>query len=187
MSNLMVVYFHGYGSSPIGNKVMQLRQELNVPVYAFPAAVDPEGAEREVGYNIDMVLMDNLHAPVNMLFVGTFLGGWLASKMSAVYNVPAIIINPPASPCASLRKDGVPEDICAKYDDLVVSDKNAYFFAQNDGVIDHSNLLAQLRDHPNVFIDPEADHWFTGDPFGRVIEYIKKNIVNFSKISYDPI
>lgn len=174
--SLIVVYFHGYGSSPNSQKVTALREALKTPVYCFPADIDPEKAIEEVGYNIDMVLLEDMHANDRMLFVGTSLGGWLASKMGALYNVPAIIINPSATPRESLKKYGIDAAILEKYDDLVVSDKNAYFFAHKDEVIDHTPTRQLLADRGMVYhVALDTDHRYQGPAFHRVIDYIKTN------------
>lgn len=176
--SLTIVYFHGYGSSPVSDKVTTLRESLGVPVYAFPADIDPDEATKLIEYNIDMMLLDNMHAETNILFVGTSLGGWMASKMAEKYKVPAIIINPSVTPKTSLLKYGVDPSVCAKYNDMIVSPNNVYFFAENDEVIDNSILRKAWKDRGiQVHIDPEANHRYNGKPFERVIEYIRKKFM----------
>lgn len=173
---LNIVYFHGYGSSPTTSKVEVLRGALNVPVFAFPANIDPEIAIAEVSHNIDMLLLDDMHAYDSFLFIGTSLGGWLASKLGQMYNIPAIIINPSVNPKEGLLKYGVDQQICNKYDVMQFSKNNAYFFAENDIVIPNEDTRKMLIEMGiEVYVDPEADHRFSGVPFNRVIEYVKNN------------
>ncbi len=168
-----VVYFHGYGSSPNSDKVDALRNKLKVPVFAFPANIDPEIAIREVSDSIDMLLLEDMHAPDRMLFVGTSLGGWLASELGNLYDIPVVVINPSYEPFNSLKKYGVDEDICNKYTPLKLSKKNTYFFAENDTVIDNVEFRQSLINQGyRVYIDPDANHSFSGKPFERVVEYI---------------
>lgn len=184
--SLNIVYFHGYNSSPTSAKVMTLREALGVPVYAFPADIDPEVAIPLIEHNIDMMLLDNMHSDDTFLFVGTSLGGWMASKMAEKYNIPAIIINPSVTPSQTLQKYGVPEEICAKYDPLIVSPNNTYFFAEHDEVIDNT-ILRQLwaARGIEVYVDPEATHRFDGPPFQRVIDRIKKIFMKSPDLSVD--
>lgn len=179
--SLIIVYFHGYGSSPKSDKVSVLREALGVPVFAFPANIDPDIACREIEFNIDMMLLDNMHARDQVLFVGTSLGGWMASKMASKYRVPAIIINPSVTPKSSLVKYGVSQEICDKYEDLTISPHNTYFVAENDEVIDSSVLRRMVSMAPEsveLYIDSDADHRFNGAPFDRVVKYIEKTFKN---------
>lgn len=174
--SLIVVYFHGYGSSPNSQKVLTLREQLNCPVYCFPADVDPQKAVDLISYNIDLVLLEDMHKDDQLLFIGTSLGGWLASKMAAMYKVPAIIINPSTNPRESLKKYGVAPAILEKYDELVLSDKNTYFFADKDEVIDHTAIRKELTDKGIMFnVAFDADHRYQGPAFDRVIQHIKNN------------
>ena len=172
---LIVVYFHGYGSSPASDKVNVLRERLKVPVHAFPQDIDLDVATPLIMHNIDMVLADKQHGESNVLFVGTSLGGWMASEMGAMYRIPAIVINPSCDPATSLSKYGVPQHIRSKYDRIKFSPNNTYFFAANDEVIDNSNVVTDLlRWKYDVHVDFEGDHRFNGRPFDRVIDTIKQ-------------
>ena len=176
MVMLNVVYFHGYGSSANTPKVRVLRNSLNVPVFAFDANTDPEIAIKEVGFNIDMLLMEDLHAPIQTIFVGTSLGGWLASEMGAKYGIPVIAINPSFDPKNSLKKYDLAEGILNKYTAIKLSKKNVYFFAEHDSVIDNTVFRQELIDQGyEVYIDSDADHQYLGKSFDKVIEYIKKS------------
>lgn len=172
---LTIVYFHGYGSSPNTPKVKLLRDRLKVPVFAFPADIDPDKAKPLIEYNIDMMLLDNMHSADHVLFVGTSLGGWMASEMAAKYDIPAIVINPSCIPSTSLDKYGVPIEIAAKYLPIKIAKKNVYFFAENDEVLDNQDIIKYLKMNDyEVYVDPEGDHQFAGKPFERVIEYIER-------------
>lgn len=173
---LHIVYFHGYGSTPNTDKVNILRQMLNAKVFAFPIDIDRDVAEQQLTYDIDMSLMNDIHADDQVLFVGTSLGGWWASEMAALYKVPAIVINPSCDPSLGLKKYGVSEDLCAKYTPIKLAKINTYFIAEHDEVIDNTVLIEKLLiDGYNVFVDPDGDHRFNGLPFVRVVEFIKRN------------
>lgn len=174
---LNIIYFHGYGSSPSTSKVEVLKQSLKVPVFAFPANIDPEISIKEVSNSIDMLLLDNMHCDDRFLFIGTSLGAWLASKLGKMYDIPVIAINPSVNPKEGLRKYGVDEQICNKYDAIEFSKNNVYFFAENDIVIPNEDTRKMLIDMGiEVHVDSEADHRFSGASFDRVVDYIKNKI-----------
>jgi predicted esterase YcpF (UPF0227 family) len=171
----IIVYFHGYGSSAQSDKVARLRKESEFDVYAFDANIDPEIAVKHVGDCIDDILLTEMHVPIKLLFVGTSLGGWLASKMAQMYQCEAIIINPSVTPSTSLVKYGVPEVICKKYADLTSSKRHKYFFALHDDVIDNISFIKNLTDQNyDVTIISDADHRFSGKAFEEVIDLIHK-------------
>lgn len=90
-----IVYFHGYASSPNTDKVTQLKLAYpNDYIYAFLADIDPEIAIKEVGNNIDLALLDHIEEDIDITFIGTSLGAWLAAKMADLYGVKSILINP---------------------------------------------------------------------------------------------
>jgi len=169
----MIVYFHGYGSSKTSEKVSRLKQEALFNVYSFDIDIDPEVALRELNHNIDMALIEDLHNPEEVVFVGTSLGGWWASKMAEIYKCKAVIINPSIDPKMSLLKYGVSTDICNKYHPLTTSMDYKYFFARCDEVIDSENFRETLISAGyNVTVDDKADHRFGGESFERVVEYL---------------
>jgi predicted esterase YcpF (UPF0227 family) len=174
----LIVYFHGYGSSEKSDKVVRLKTESEFEVHSFSANIDPIIAIDEVGNKIDLVLADNHHEPVKLIFIGTSLGGWLASKMASRYDCDAIIINPSVDPANSLAKYDVPEDIRSKYDVLVPNKKHKYFFAENDLVINNTEFRKHLTllGH-DVIVIKDADHRFGDDAFEKVISYVKNIVV----------
>lgn len=172
--SLIIVYFHGYGSSPNSDKVEVLRSSFDSPVFSFPINIDPDKAIADLSHRIDMMLLEDMHADDKVVFVGTSMGGWMASEMGKKYNIPAIVINPAWDPSDVLAKLGVDESICSKYDLMSLSDKNAYFFADHDELIDNHELRVLLSEAGHeVYVDPEGDHRFGGEPFKRVVKYIK--------------
>jgi len=170
----MIVYFHGYGSSKTSDKVSRLKKDPDFNVYSFNIDIDPEVAYAELIHNIDMALIEDLHNPEEVVFVGTSLGGWWASKMADLYKCKAVIINPSIFPETSLLKHGVSADICSKYHPLITNMNYKYFFARYDEVIDSKTFMEGLIDSGyDVTVDDKANHRFGGESFERVVEYIK--------------
>ena len=172
----VIVYFHGYGSSPNSDKVTRLRQEKNWETYAFPINIDPVVAFEQLSGNIDMILADNPHdEDILLVFVGTSLGAWWASKMAKVYTCHAVLINPSIDPETSLLKYDVEPVICQKYHMLAPYHGNKYFFAENDEVIPNEEFRNYLIDAEyNVTVTPNTDHRFGGEAFEGVIKYINQ-------------
>lgn len=167
-----IVYFHGYASSPNTDKVTQLKLAYpNDYIHAFLADIDPEIAIKEVGDNIDLALLDHIEEDIDITFIGTSLGAWLAAKMANLYGVKSILINPVLYPAQSLKKYNIP---CAKYDPLTILSNSVFFIAQHDEVIDHSELIEILNDKGiKYYIDEEATHRYNGTSFDKVIKEIK--------------
>jgi pimeloyl-ACP methyl ester carboxylesterase len=170
----MIVYFHGYGSSRNSPKVDRLKQEKDFNVFAFHIPIDPEVAAKQLVENIDMALIEDLHKPEDLVFVGTSLGGWWAGRMAKLYQCKAVIINPSIDPGVSLAKYGVSPEILNKYYLFPPYIGHKYFFAKNDEIIDNetfrNNLIESGHD---VTVDDKANHRFDGDSFEKVVSYLK--------------
>lgn len=172
----IIIYFHGYNSSPNSDKVERLRQIPDSIVHAFPASVDPDVAIDSVGNEILNVLLDRIHTDDQIVFVGTSLGGWLASKLATMYDVPAILINPSFNPAITLERYDVPVEVRNRYKPIVPRMfKDVYFFAEQDDVIPNEEMRGALRMlGGTVFVDKTADHRFNGEPFEEVCKYIER-------------
>lgn len=169
----VVVYFHGYGSSANTDKVGRLREALpDCDVYAFPIDVDPRVSLPSLEHEINMILATDIHRGVRIVFAGTSLGAWYASKLAAAYGVPAVLVNPCYEPSEMLAKYGVPEDVLAQYDSMVFSDVNFHFISENDEVIDFQPVMEELRKCSAEFYG-EATHRFNGPEFDDVVDCVR--------------
>lgn len=171
----MVIYFHGYNSSPKTDKVSRLKELLpNHEVLAFPINPDPEIAERELSDSIIFAMISQLHDPDKVTFIGTSHGAWWAAKMADSFAyTECVLINPCYDPENSLKKYGVSDDILKKYHkmNLDVLDNKTFVFAESDEVIDHSELISELDERESVFeVYQNTSHRFNGPEFEDVIE-----------------
>lgn len=168
----MIVYFHGFGSSPNTDKVSRLKAAFpDDYIYAFPIDIDPEIAEKELTRNINNALVEHLNEAIVLFFIGTSLGGWWASSLGYDYQCTTILINPSPQPQDTLTRYGISQDICEKYSDIVYSpQKDYYFFAKHDEVIEPRYDLSW----PNLFIYDQTSvgHRFNGPEFDDVIALI---------------
>ena len=171
-----IVYFHGYNSSPETEKVKILKEAFpDDYVYCFQANVDPEIAQKTIEEKIDSALLDHMHENLQVIFIGTSLGGWLAAKFGNVYEVKTILINPVYDPKDSLKKYGVSEEFRNKYDNLTIYSNYTFFFANDDDVIDHSQLLIKLKQkNMGYFLHNGPKHQYVEPHFtNNVIAFVK--------------
>lgn len=168
----VIVYFHGYNSTPTSDKVIRLKQSFsNDYVYSFAIDIDPRIAIIDLQNSIDNILVDHLNEDIKLIFVGTSLGGWWASKLAKIYGCVGIIINACYDPQISLRKYGVSDDILQQYHPMEFCNSNYYFVALHDEVIDPKIDLS-LK-HINVYDDVAVKHRFNGPEFDDVLELIE--------------
>lgn len=168
----VIVYFHGFNSSPLTDKVKQLKTLLpNDYIYSFLADIDPEIAIKNVGDDIDSAFLNHINEDIEIIFIGTSLGGWLAAKMADLYGVRAILINPVFNPTKSLKKYGVDKEIREKYELLTISPNYQFFLAKNDEVIDHKELIDVLvsKSIP-YYLNESATHRYDGIAFDEIIK-----------------
>ena len=169
----VVIYCHGYKSSSKSDK-LRLLQEAGFEAYCFDADVDPDIAFRNIYEKIDNLLVEYYNQDIKLIFVGTSLGGWWASKLASEYDCEAVIINPSADPKVSLAKYRVPEHILEQYDEIVIPKRATYFFASNDEVIDHTEFIKKVnQEQTSVYIFQDGNHRFNGKHFEKVVEHLR--------------
>jgi predicted esterase YcpF (UPF0227 family) len=182
----VLVYLHGFNSSPQSRKVTELRDllpelapevELLVPELGF----DPEQALKRAAEAIASAG----DRPVAV--VGSSMGGFFASVLSARLNVRAVLINPAAWPYRLLQDHLGPqhnpytgEDYeltpahMAKLEAMepgnTVDQRKLFILVQTaDETLDYREILAK---HPGAmtWIQPGGDHRF--QRFQRVVPAI---------------
>jgi hypothetical protein len=158
----MIVYFHGYESSPNSDKVEKLKELFpDKRVFSFSANIDPDIAKREVSIQIQSALVQYINKPGKVYFIGTSLGAWLASAMSDLFGVPALLLNPCYDPVVSLMKYAeIPDELRLRYTPIKFNPKKFVCCDPQDPVIDMTELLKMLN---NVETYPGIGHRF-GSP-----------------------
>lgn len=165
----IVVYFHGFGSSAQTDKVQMLR-DAGFETYAWDINVDPMVSLPDLTSKIDSMLLDDLHTPIELFFVGTSLGAWYASNLAHLYGVNAVLINPAYNPSEALKQFNVSQEILDNYlIDVHFSPHQKVFIGSEDTVIDFNGVDFGGAD---VTVVDGADHRFNKE-FGLVIDYIK--------------
>lgn len=182
----VLVYLHGFNSSPRSQKVSELRTLL-------PAvAPDIELVVPELGFDPELALIRASAAvesagdrPVGL--VGSSMGGFYASVLSAKHGVKAALINPAAWPYRLLQSHLGPqhnpytgEDYeltpahmdtleAMEPGDTVRADNLFILLQTEDETLDYREILAK---HPGArtWIQPGGDHRF--QRFERVVPAI---------------
>lgn len=178
MKTQLIFYFHGYNSGPTSDKVDRLKSVFP-DTYAFKIDPDPDVSLPYLQDQIDLILLDAkyMHHPnLEIIFIGTSLGGWYAAELADRYKAKAVLINPCYDPSYILKNLGCKERISSKYPPMKWLNDATYYIAKNDEVIDFRpvmNLLSQLKTH---LID-NANHRFNGPEFDKVIKDMNSNAI----------
>ena len=167
-SRKVIVYFHGYGSSPNSDKVDRLKS-TGAEVYSYSINVDPRIAIPELEDSIDMMLLDDLHSDLDLTFVGTSLGGWYAGVLGAKYACRRVLINPCIDPKNMLGKYNVATEVLSYYEPLELVKDTEYHIALNDGLIDFSPYMTEFKSLNTKFYKA-AGHRFNGVEFTELVD-----------------
>jgi predicted esterase YcpF (UPF0227 family) len=163
----LIVYFHGYGGSPSSGKVDKLEQ-AGYEVYAWKIDVDPSVSMPRLDEKIMNMLTSYIHDDIELVFIGTSLGGWYAAKLAETYDCKSILINPSPDPSASLSKYDISKEVLARYTPLNFNRNQTVFIGTEDEVIDFTGV--NFKDAKVIYVGG-GDHRFD-DHFNHVIDYL---------------
>jgi predicted esterase YcpF (UPF0227 family) len=176
MKNVKIVYFHGYGSNALTDKVTGLKAAgydvvaPNIPVMFDDAVTYLDTFIRDLG-------------DVDLLFVGTSLGGYWASMMGDKFIVPVVLINPSCSPSDTLKRYDNPDltqSQLDKFKDLnpSVGLPRIVVLAKDDDVLDINVAANLFAGKAQVNFYQKGGHRFND------INTISLNITELLKHSY---
>ncbi len=98
----MIVYLHGFNSSPLSSKACQLRDYLSElgreDEYYGPAL---SNSPREAMAQVESMLLDSPAVPITL--VGSSLGGFYVTYLAEKYDWKAVLVNPAVHVHALLR------------------------------------------------------------------------------------
>lgn len=163
----LIVYFHGFGSTPTTEKVEKLRAVHNAEVYAFPIDPDPRISIPFLRDQIDELIISRFGCNIDLIFVGASLGGWYAAKMAQLYRCDCVLINPCYDPKNIITS--LDQDVLDSYSFITLNPTAKYFIARNDEVINFDPFIHYMDD---VTYSDTADHRYNGNEFVEVISYI---------------
>lgn len=93
----MIVYLHGFNSSPASRKAQQLREEMTARglLHQLHAPALPHRPAQAIAL-IEAWLTE--HRPDTVTFVGSSLGGYYATHLAETHGARAVLINPAVRP-----------------------------------------------------------------------------------------
>lgn len=160
MSKDLIVYFHGFGSSPYGDKVRAMRDKYDGRATFLAPVLGPDGDWTE--HTVKNLLKYALEKADKALFVGTSLGGFWANYYGEMFDVTRALINPCLDPKLQLVRhvgttvqigDNAPFDFTQKmldgYPDAQTPEQwvnyNTWHFLDlNDPVVDNTVLQSWI-------------------------------------------
>ena len=106
----IILYIHGFNSSPLSIKAEQTRQYLCkhfplVHFYCPQLASNPKEAINQLEH-----IIQSYQTNTSWYLMGSSLGGYFASYLSEKYNYPSVLINPAIKPF-ELLKDYLGEQV----------------------------------------------------------------------------
>ena len=182
MSDPIVLYFHGYGSSPLTAKVSDLKKSFaDVRAPQVPLLFDEAFAA------LSSYIEDIMAEKRDLFIVGTSLGGYWAAMIGARYNIPAVLVNPATDPAKSLSQFNDPAltaDELAKFDKVIKSrSPRIVLLADDDEVIDPSEAMKLFAENAKVERFPDGGHRFQcperiTDAVKYLMQYDMTDLVN---------
>jgi predicted esterase YcpF (UPF0227 family) len=169
----VIFYFHGFGFNPSSEKVFKLKNVFPEDIIVkieINYRLSEMDIHNQLEKQISEILQEHLYEEVEIIFMGTSMGAWWASQFHIKHLSKLIVINPVYDPKNTIKKIGFPLASTDKYQLADYSDAIC-FIAENDEIIDHSELLS--RNKGDIFVFNNAKHRFSGDEFQSVINYIK--------------
>ena len=182
----MFIYLHGFNSSPASYKARLLEERLRTlgRAHEFAAPDLPHRPARAIA-----VIEDELkrHAPQDVTFIGSSLGGHYATWMAEHHDVRAVLINPAVAPHRLLAGalgtqtnlyTGESYEFTATHLDELrtleverISRPERYLLivAMGDEVLDSRVALAKYR-HAVQIVHPGGDHGFAD--FARYLDAV---------------
>lgn len=180
------MYVHGFGSAfdPDGDKVKALATigevvgcDINYTKLSDPSQV-LDSIRAQITPKIDLTTID--------IFIGTSMGGWLASHLGEMYSVPFVALNPATDPAVGLEKylgEGVDHTghpftldraTIEHYPKFNLKGCGQIYLQEGDKVIDANKTLAELTKYYTVVKEAGGEHRFTGlDRYLNLIEEFK--------------
>ncbi len=180
----MILYIHGFLSSPLSSKAQELKKWLEQQGKADTFICPQLSANPTLAIEQLIAIINNTKEP--LILVGSSLGGFYATYLSQKFNLKAVLINPAVNPDEVLaNKVGVhkawhsEDNIVFSADDLnnlknfytkIESPNNILLMIEKDDeVLDYQKALHYYKDC-NQLIFNNGDHSFTR--FKEVISLI---------------
>lgn len=174
----MIVYLHGFNSSPLSSKACQLRDYLTElgreDEYYGPAL---SNSPREAMAQVESTLLARLAAPVTL--VGSSLGGFYATYLAEKHGWKAVLVNPAVHVHVLLRKalgpqtnwhtgeqwvlteDHLTELAALDVAQITRPERYLLLLQTGDEVLDYRDAVSYYQG-ADQRIEASGDHGFTG-------------------------
>lgn len=193
MSNNVLIYLHGFNSSPDSVKAQQTKAFLqqyypDITLVMPQIALTPKAAWQQ----LDQLVAQ--YKECNIGFVGSSLGGFLATLLANKYGGNAVLINPAVTPHSlidiligeyinpytglkrQVTKAHGEELLALQFNSISSIDKFWVLLQQADETLDYS-LALTCYEGAKITVEPLGDHSFVG--FNRylnaIVEFLFKN------------
>jgi len=177
-----LIYFHGFNSSPASKKAILMRDfvKLHHPDIIFVApqiTVFPLQALEQVQTVVDNILRDHPDAEIG--FVGSSMGGFLATLCCEKYKRRAMLVNPAVAPHKLIKSivgehtNPYTNDVyninlghsdelkTMNFDKLSAPNNLWVLLQQGDETLDYRDALAIYKE-ARITIEPQGNHSFVG-------------------------
>ena len=182
MSDPIVLYFHGYGSSPLTDKVSDLKKSF-ADVRAPQVPLLFQEAQSLLCAYVESLMCEKR----DLLIVGTSLGGYWAGMIGAKYNIPSVLVNPAIDPAKSLSQFNDPkltDTELAKFVKITKSSSaRIVLLAEDDDVIPPHEAATLFDGNAKVQRYPDGGHRFQcperiADAVRYLMQYETTDIAN---------
>lgn len=182
MSDLIVLYFHGYGSSPLTDKVSDLKRSF-ADVRAPQIPLLFQEAQSTLCDYVESLMCEKR----DLIIVGTSLGGYWAGMIGAKYDIPTVLVNPAIDPAKSLVQfddTRLTTDELAKFDKITKSSSpRMVLLAEDDDIIPPHEAARLFADNAKVQLFRDGGHRFQcperiADAVKYLAQYNTTDVVN---------
>lgn len=192
-----LIYLHGFNSSPQSVKALQMNQFINdncfdITIVTPTLEVTPRIALEQIISIVNDIKTKHVNAAIG--FVGSSMGGFLATILGEKYGVKAVLINPAVAPHRMIeslvgdytnpysgetfkvtKKDGN-ELAAMNFEALSIASNYWVLLQQGDETLDYRDALSVYQ-HSRITLEPLGDHGFVG--FNRylhaIVEFLFEN------------
>ena len=170
----MILYLHGFRSSPKSFKARVVQQALERAGRAHELICPQLPASPKEAMALSLLLAER-HAPDNLSIIGSSLGGFYATWLAERLDVPAVLLNPSVNPLKNLehhvgvttawhsdepfefRREYIDELAALRVENITKPERYFLLAATGDEVLDYRDMVAHYAGAKQHVI-PGSDH-----------------------------
>jgi predicted esterase YcpF (UPF0227 family) len=159
----LVVYIHGFNSSPSTEKSRFLSdrcEECNYDFVALSYGADQFNARAVFANFYDQLMQTDIEEREDVVFIGTSLGGFWASVLAQKYQAHAVLVNPSLNPLGSCFKNNkTAQNTYLYYNPCTISGA-AVVLAKDDAILDYRVAKNALECRNKIVLCETGGHRF---------------------------